>query len=301
MKNLLLVLAGFTGAGLSAPADDLAGRHSPEGELILTQLVSAPFPHPQRAEGHRYGDQFFTAREHYSDSTVAIFIPGGFRETGRIDFVVHFHGWKNNVTNVLQRYRLVEQLAASGRNAVLIVPQGPRDASDSFGGKLEDPNGFKRFMQEVAKTLRERSALKRKDFEIGNIVLSGHSGGYHVISSILERGGLTLQVKEVWLFDALYGQTDKFLGWFEQRRGRLLDLYTEQGGTKAETERLIAVLRQRGTVCLQVKETDAKPADLRRKEPIFIWTELEHDEVLEKHETFRAFLETSAFERIRNE
>src|SRR5205814_9323751 len=124
----------------------------------------APFPHPKRAEWHQYKDAFFAAAEHYSDSTVAIFIPKGFRETGHIDFLVHFHGWKNNVAGVLDRYKLIEQLTASGRNVVLVVPQGPKNASDSFGGKLEDTHGFKRFMDEVVQTVRQKSGLKKKDF-----------------------------------------------------------------------------------------------------------------------------------------
>jgi hypothetical protein len=301
MKKLFLLLAGCTGPGFIAEAGNPLEPYAFEGKLILTQLASAPFPHPQRAEGHRYQSQFFPAKEHYMDSTVAIFIPRGFRETGRVDFAVHFHGWQNNVTNVLRRYQLIEQLVASGRNAVLVVPQGPRNASDSFGGKLEDPDGFKRFMQEVTQTLREKSALTNKDFTIGNIVLSGHSGGYHVISAILDHGGLTAHVKEVWLFDALYGQTDKFLAWLDQQQGRLVDIYTEHGGTKEETERLIALLKQRGMAFYAGTETDAKPADLRKNGPVFLFTGLEHDEVVEKHGTLRTFLETSGLERIRNE
>ena len=119
--------------------ETLPEKYANYGELIVTQLATAPFPHPQRAEGHSYHDEQFSAKDHYSDSTVAIFIPKGFRETGKIDFVVHFHGWKNNVPGVLAHYKLIEQLIASGRNAVLVVPQGPFNAPDSFGGKLEDP------------------------------------------------------------------------------------------------------------------------------------------------------------------
>lgn len=301
MKMLFHLLAGCAVLAFNASAAAPSDLYLAQGELILTQLVSAPFPHPNRAEGHRYNQQFFPAAKHYSDSTVAIFIPRAFQETGRIDFVVHFHGWQNNVTNVLHRYQLIEQLVASGRNAVLVVPQGPLNASDSFGGKLEDPDGFNRFMEEVAQTLREKSALKRKDFAIGNIVLSGHSGGYHVISAILDHGGLTAHVKEVWLFDALYGQTDKFLAWLDRQPGRLLDIYTEHGGTKEETERLLGILKQRGTTIYAGKELDAKPADLRKDEPIFLFTGLAHDEVVDKHGTFRMFLETSGFEMVRKE
>jgi len=267
--------------------------------LLAVQLPSAPFPHPKRAEGHKYKDQFFSAQEHYSDNTVAIFLPKGFRETGTVDFVVHFHGWRNHVESVLDQYKLIEQFVASGRNAVLVVPQGPRDASDSFGGKLEDPDGFKRFMNDVADTLRQKSALKNKDFAIGKIVLSGHSGGYQVISSIVDCGGLTDHVAEVWLFDALYAQSDKFLAWYDKGHGRLLNIYTEGGGTKARTEEMMVTLKQRSIPFFSGKEGVGTLPDLRTNHVVFLFTALPHNDVLDKHQTFRDFLGTSCLAEIK--
>ena len=261
------------------------------GELILAKFSAAPFPHSSRAEGHRYKTNFFAANKHYQDSTVAIFIPKNFVSTGKIDFVVHFHGWKNNVTNVLRQYELPEQLAASGKNAILIVPQGPRDAQDSSGGKLEDTNGFKNFMEEVMATLRKKDSFKNA--QIGKIILSGHSGGYHVISSILDGGGLTENVKEVWLFDALYGRSDKFRNWFEHSDSRFIALYTEHGGTKTETENLIAALKHEGKSFLADQESKITEQQLRENRLIFLFTDLPHDEVLNRRKTFFKFLETS--------
>src|SRR5512140_594474 len=113
------------------------------------------------------------------------------------------------------------------------------------------------------------------------------------MSSIVDCGGLTDQVKEVWLFDALYAQTGKFLAWFDKQHGRLLDIYTDHGGTKDETEQLMATLKQRGARLFAGQETEAKPADLQTNQPILLHTDLAHDDVVEKHATFRKFLETS--------
>jgi hypothetical protein len=184
---------------------------------------------------------------------------------------------------------------ASGRNAVLVVPQGPYDSPDSFGGKLEDSDGFKRFMDEVTQTLREKSALKRKDFRIGDILLSAHSGGYQVVSAILDHGGITDHVKEVWLFDALYAQTDRFLAWFGNNR-RFLDIYTEHGGTKDETEKLMATLKERGIPFFAAKEPEITTSALRTNHVVFLFTELAHDDVVDQHHTFQQFLETSCLE-----
>jgi hypothetical protein len=293
MKHSLLLLSICIAVVSTSYSETLPEHYAQSGELLLVHLPSAPFPHPQRAEGHKYKDQFFSPADHYANDTVAIFVPRGFRETGKIDFVVHFHGWQNNVEGALKKYQLIEQLVASGRNAMLVVPQGPYNASDSFGGKLEDQDGFRRFMNDVADTLRQKSPLKNKDFALGNIILSGHSGGYQVISSIVDRGGLTDLVKEVWLFDALYARTDKFLAWWDNSPGRLIDIYTEHGGTKSETEKLLATLKDRGTPLISAKDTDVTPANLRENRILFLFTDLPHDDVIHKRKDFELFLSTS--------
>src|SRR5215475_7105910 len=100
MKRFLLFSICLTLASTSR-GESLPEHYSQSGELLLVHLPSAPFPHPQRVEGHRYKDQFLSAAEHYSNDTVAIFIPRNFQENDKIDFVVHFHGWQNNVEGVL--------------------------------------------------------------------------------------------------------------------------------------------------------------------------------------------------------
>ncbi len=298
MIHKLLAFIVILTAAASVRGENLPEKYANYGELIVTQLATAPFPHPQRADGHKYHEEQYSAKEHYSDSTVGIFIPKGFHETGKVDFLVHFHGWRNNVAGVLAQYKLIEQLSESGRNVVLVVPQGPYNAPDSFDGKLEDPDGFKRFMADVVDTLKQKSGLKNKDFAVGQIILSGHSGGYQVISSIVDVGGLSNKVSEVWLFDALYARTPKYVAWADSQHGRLIDIYTEHGGTKEETEKLMADLKARGTPYFFAKEADVKPSDLQTNKFVFIFTELPHNDVVDKHQTFKEFLETSGLEKI---
>src|SRR4051794_11305186 len=102
--RLILLWVALSASSDLFAAEQIPAGYAPYGELILARLNSAPFPHPDRARGHRYKEQEFSAAEHYSDNTVAIFIPKNFRPTTSLDFVVHFHGWHNNVTNVLSRY-----------------------------------------------------------------------------------------------------------------------------------------------------------------------------------------------------
>ncbi len=267
-------------------------KFSALGEFVVTPFESAPYPHPSRAGGHKYRDELYPADKHYSDRTVAIFVPPGAGQRSEVDFVVHFHGWRNTVAGTLTQFKLIEQLVASGRDAILVVPQGPREAPDSGGGKLEDADGFKRFMTETLATLQQRH-LVATNAKLGTVILSGHSGGYQVISSIVTKGGLSNHVREVWLFDGLYAQTDKFLAWAEKTGGKFLVIYTESGGTKARTEEMMATLKQQGKRLLAVPDLVALPSELKHNQFVFLQTDLEHNEVLAKRRTFETFLRAS--------
>jgi len=282
-------------SGAAARSADLPLIDSACGRLILTPFAAAPFPHPERANGHKHNDDFFSYKGHYNDSTVAMFVPTGFRAGSQIDFVVHFHGWNNNVTNALAKYRLLDQFCASGRNAILIVPQGPRNADDSFGGKLEDAGGFARFMDEAAGNLRARGVIDAKA-KIGRVILSGHSGGYEVISAIIARGGLTDHVREVWLFDALYAHAERFVLWFDHHDGRFVDIYTAHGGTMEETENLMQALRENGVPFFAGQDGAATARNLRAH-LVFLFSDLPHDQVMQGRDTFRALLESSALSK----
>ncbi len=295
LDAIAVMLANFAGRSTENFAA-LEKTYAPFGQLIVTQFVSAPFPHPARAAGHKYQNLFFSAAEHYSNSDVAIFIPKNFRATDRVDFVVHFHGWMNTVASTLTNYQLVEQFSASGKNAILIVPEGPHYAPDSFGGKLEDTNGFKNFMAEAVEKIGASGALAKTNFEIGNVIISGHSGGYHVMAAILDHGGISDKIKEAWLFDALYGGTENFVAWQKNQNGRLLDIYTDHGGTKEETENLMQFYKTNGVSFFASEETNSAPQNLLTNKIIFLHTDLTHNEVIFRRDEFAKFLETSCLQ-----
>jgi hypothetical protein len=272
-------------------AQEPAQPFSEYGELLKTQLSSAPFPHPLRDSGHTYRNQFYSTEKHYHDSSVALFIPKGFRTTDAVDFVVHMHGWWNNIDTALKSYLLPEQLAESGKNAVLVVPEGPRNAPDSFGGKLEDPGGFKKFIEDAADYLfRAGKTTTRK---VGNVILSGHSGGYHPISYALMQGGVPDKIREVYLFDALYGQTEEFAHWIDHSHGKMVVIYTDSGGTKDETERLMGDLRAWKIPFFAGDERSVSARDLSKHRLVFLHTDLGHDKVVYYRMELRDYLRAS--------
>ncbi len=299
MKKLLLSLA-LVCIGITVRAESWADQYNQYGKMIVVKLDTAPFPHPKRAEGHKYGTNFYSAEKNYSDNTVGIFVPKGFRPSDKVNFVVHFHGWRHHVENTFSIYHLVPQFVDSGRNAILVVPQGPYDAADSFDGKMDDENGFKRFMLDVRATLEKQGIIGAQP--IGDIILSGHSGGYGAMSPILARGGMNDHIKEVFIFDALYAGTENFMGWFDHYPDRrIINIYTEHGGTKEETESLIAAVKKRNPPVSYIakNEADISDADLKKYQLIFMFTPMEHDKTPYEHESFRKFLETSRLPSIK--
>jgi hypothetical protein len=79
----------------------LTDRYKKYGEIIISELSNSPFPHQKRMSGHTYSNKSYSFEEHYNDSTVLIFIPNGYQGKRENDFVIHFHGWYNNVDSVL--------------------------------------------------------------------------------------------------------------------------------------------------------------------------------------------------------
>jgi len=275
----------------------LTERYNHLGEMFVPQFSSALFPHPDRTNGHVYDDKTYSAQEHYSDSSVAIFIPKEFKKTKKLNFVVYFHGWNNNIDSACAQFDLIEQFSESNKNAIFVFPEGPKNSPDSFGGKLEEKDGLKNLIDDVLKYLRENA--KFKSTKVGNIILTGHSGAYQVISFCLMRGGYTQNISDVILFDALYGQTEKYVHWIENFKGRFINIYTNDGGTKDETENLMNDLAAWEIPYFKTEESRLTIADLINNRLIFIHSELTHNEVISVRKQFRDYLKTSKISSIK--
>ncbi|MDZ7358105.1 MAG: class A beta-lactamase-related serine hydrolase [candidate division KSB1 bacterium] len=224
-----IVWNAFTGdKGLDRPYSTSIDWNSfPSGEWCRVFLRHAPFPHGSRSQGHQYKDRFFPFDPHYCDSSAVIVIPRGFHEVDQsIDLIVHFHGWNNDVLNVMEQFNMVQQLIASNKNAILIFAQGPYRASDSGGGKMEDEGGLKRFVEEILQILKSENRIHY--VQVGKIIISAHSGGYRPAILSLVRGGMDHQVKELFLFDAFYDLTDQIIPWLRRdKHNRLRSIYTD--------------------------------------------------------------------------
>ncbi len=283
---------------LQATAATAAAAALPEvtgGRTLVLPFASAPYPHASRAQGHTYQGRVYDAATHYSNSDVGIFIPNSWQPRGNaIDFIVHFYGWNHDIAATFSTYRLREQLVASGRNAILVVPEGPTNAPDSGDGKLElDAGGFERFMTDVATRLKQLQ-LSGTD-RIGRIVLTAHSGGYGGAGGVLTLGGMNDAITDVILFDAAYGYFDAFADWARTPQHHLLSLFT--GDTSTGNAALMGKL-QAPAPNLYVRLADSMTlAQLQTRAPTFVLTSVAHDELLQKYSWYSLFLQTTALEK----
>jgi hypothetical protein len=297
MKIFTSVILLLLLAAPSLLAQDLLTRYADFGRMIVLPMATAPFPHPKRADGLTYNKKLYPKELHYNDSSVAVFIPKGFNEGKAIDLVVHFHGWFNIIDSTFAQFKLVEQFVASGKNALLVIPEGPKNAPDSFGGKLEDPNVFSTFVKELLGKLREQKIISHT--RAGNIILSGHSGAYRVMSFILTRGGMTKQIPEVYLFDALYAQNENFTYYMLHDKGKVINIFTNNGGTKYDSEDMIEDLRAWNVPFFLGNDSTVTVKELKKNKIVFLTTNLEHNDVLAKRNQFEMFLKASCLKDIK--
>ena len=219
----------------------------PAAKLALVNFKTAPFPYRglipdsgkhflDASEGNRTGhstrDGVHWEDAIYRDSRVLLYMPAGFDIRKPALMVVFFHGNGALLTrDVIERQQVVEQLARSGANAVLVAPQFAIDAADSSAGRFWQRRGFIEFVGEAGVRLVELYGDKRAESQISQmpVVLVAYSGGYLPAAWSLAIGGAGRRLRGVVMLDAMYGNIDKFTSWVEQMRWPtfFLSAYTE--------------------------------------------------------------------------
>ena len=251
------------------------------------------FPDTGRLKGHLYDSLFYTANEHYKDSTVLIIAPKRLQVNKTVDLIFWFHGWSNNVDSAAMRYELIKQFIASKRNAILVLAETARNAPDSYGGKLEQPGDFKALVYDVLNGLKRQNLIPA-NCSAGHILLGGHSGAYRVIARIIRNGEVLID--EVMLFDSLYGETHIFMDWLKADKShRFIHLYTDKGyGPKEESERMNKLLDAEKISYFITEEKSLTPKMYQKYPLIYIHSTKEHNDIVNP-DNFRLMLENGPF------
>ena len=179
--------------------------------------------------------------ETFKDNRVLLYLPLGFDVRKPALIVVFFHG--NGATlsrDVLDRQQVAAQLAASGINAVLVAPQFAVDAADSSAGRFWQRGHFAKFVAEAATKLAAQYGDRRAAaaFKQSKVILVAYSGGYLPAAWALDVGKIGTRLQGVVLFDAMYGQIDKFVSWLEHARSTAFFFSAYGESTHDENEAL---------------------------------------------------------------
>ena len=259
------------------------------GEWIIVPMKNAPYPHQSRENGWSNKDNSYSFYANYSDSSVGILIPPFYEQKDAVDLAIHFHGHMNNVAKQIEQFNLRHQLNDSHRNIILLLPQGPKNARDSGCGKMEDPNGLKNLIAEAVDFLFESGKIKTK--QIGNVILSGHSGAYRPLAYCLDVGGMDSNISEVYLMDASYANLESYSNWAARSGGRFISIFTSH--LAGENVKIMRNIQQMGVKDYPILlDEDVTTETLKKNRIIFIHTALGHNELMFETQYLSRFWET---------
>jgi hypothetical protein len=126
--------------------------------------------------------------------------------------VVFVHGYKTDVDRAWSGYKLPEQFARSGLNAMFIACGAPR----SLAHRVRWPS--------LAELLRVVGEGVDVEMPAGGTVAVGHSAAYRTLVHWLPSASLDTLV----LLDAAYGEEDRFLKWTRGNlRHRLINIASD--------------------------------------------------------------------------
>ena len=142
--------------------------------------------------------------------------------------------------------------------------------------------------------------LKRREIfllkqNLGILYLPARRRAFRVIAYILQNGQEPVQ--EVFLFDALYSQLDKYLSWISQDpTHHFIHWFTNQGGgTDIMSDTLMLKLKNTHNKFALVEEAGIKPEIIKDNRILFIHSLREHNVIINDPDDFQLLLENSFY------
>jgi hypothetical protein len=144
-------------------------------------------------------------------NSVGVYFPSGFKSSNKVDVIIFLHGYKQpcgmdknaSIKTYWQdsRFALREKIESARKNVILVAPTlGPK----SEPGWMTQKGGLDRFLSKVLDGLKQQNLLPAGAM-LGNLILAGHSGAGKYLRQIIGLTDKAVQnLREVWLFDALY-------------------------------------------------------------------------------------------------
>jgi hypothetical protein len=204
-----LLVIGMAGLGLAlglahvglAPAPAAppgptgpTGQTGTAGERAAPVAGEAPAGEPNPAAAGARSLRLDTAH-----GPVYVWTPPGYRaDTAGI--AVYVHGYYTDLDDAWRDHDLAAQFAASGRNALFIVPEAPAGGHQAVSWEQ---------LGDLVREVRRQGALI---MPWGPLVVLGHSGAYRTLLAWLDDP----RIEHVVILDGLYGNEQPFLDWLDR-------------------------------------------------------------------------------------
>ena len=250
------------------------------GKVYRLSSTYSMFPDSVRNKEPRiYQGKTYNASEHYQDSSALVFVPSYFSTKKPFELVIYIHGWNNCIDSSLKQFDLIKQLYSTNKNAILIFPEGPKNAPDSYAGKFEKATIFNSFIKDILDKLNTKKVITNtQNFKL---VIAGHSGAYRAMSYILLHS--TYTIEGIALLDALYGSEEKFAVYLQKNKNcKLINIYTNEGGTMQNSIDFMTSMTAWKWKFLQREEETLTKHDLINNRIIFIHSNRGHNDVVDK-------------------
>jgi len=212
------------------PLHDVDWNTFPGGRWGIYRSIAAPFPHPKRKRGFKAADgTSYPYHPHYDDDSIVVVVPQSFRETENgANLIVHLHGGPGDNMSSLEKDRMPQSLAGQNINALLVLPQGPYRANDSFGGKLTDPGGLGRLVEDVLATMKQEKIIQTS--RLNQLILSAEGSGDQSVATALRRGGLDGKITDLFLLGPPTIPPQLFRDWVKKGAGKVHTAYAPEAG-----------------------------------------------------------------------
>lgn len=200
-----------------------------------------------------------TSHAHPADAPSVVYVSP---ESPIESAVVFFHGWSLCAQSMLdddgdarcyagdrrrKGWRLATSHAESRSRAALVVPQLAWFARDSSPGRFAERGFFTRWATALESSGGTNASRVGAALAHGKLRLYAHSGGFATLLAALRDPNVRARTEAVVMLDALYAGADELAAWhLEDRRRRVVVLYTAQTRTTEQAERLRARLERAG-------------------------------------------------------
>jgi hypothetical protein len=134
---------------------------------------------------------------------VHVWVPKGYRRK-KANVVIYVHGFYTKVDAAWKSHALASQFASSALNAMFIACEAPASGAEPVSW-----TSLAELLSTVETKLAELPKRPKVKLPSGRVVAVGHSGAWRTLVSWLDEPKLDTVV----LFDAAYGEIEKYKAW----------------------------------------------------------------------------------------